>query len=428
MSRLRSMDIDEVSTARLRAAMADRLRELGAIGDRRLADAFATVPRHLFTPEHPPEAAYALDTAYDDPVSPRTRAILLDQARPEPGMRCLAIGADGYTAALLAELTGPHGRVTCVSADPGPLDHAARHLAAAGYPGVDLVLGDPERGVPGYAPYDRVIVLTAAWDIPPAWIDQLADGGTLTLPLRLRGLTRSLTLEREDRHLVARSVRFCGSPAPGPGARPDRVLSLRGGEIALRFDEDRPCGDGPPAPEEVFGEPRAEAWSGVRMAPGKPFDLLELWLATMLDGFGLLWVDPARDTGLVAPAHRYGCPATAGAGGLAHLAVRHGRHVIEFGAHAYGPQAPLLAETFTELIRVWDRDHRGGPGPRVTVHPLGPADLADPAPDDVPCCLETRLPGGLVVTRRHVRVAVSWPSPTCPGTAPHRLRGPLGRC
>lgn len=431
MSRVRSMDIDDVSAARLRAAMVDRLRELGAIRDRRVAEAFATVPRHLFAPEEPLEAAYALDrlvTRRDrhgmtvgSVSAPQVQAVMLEQAALEPGMRCLEIGSGGYQAALIAELVGPHGRVTTVDIDPGVTDRAARRLAAAGYPDVEVVLADGEWGVPERAPFDRIVVTAAAWDIPPAWLDQLADGGILVVPLRMRGLTRSLALEREDDHLVARSARVCGfPPMRGAGAHAERVLLLRGREIGLRFDEEWP-GDANLL-DGVLSTPRAEAWSGVRIGAGKPFDPLELWLATMLDGFCLLSVDPGLDTGLVAPANPFGCPATARAGNLAYLAARRDRHIVEFGAHAYGPDAPLLAETFAELIRAWDRDHRGGPGPRITVHPVRAA--ARPSAGAAGRSA-TRLPEGLVVTKRHVRVAISWPSPTSPGTVPELLRGLL---
>lgn len=434
MARLRSVDVDDAPAARLRAAMVQRLRELGAIRDPRVATAFARVPRHLFAPGEPLEAAYALDrlvTRRDDHgralgsvSAPQVQAALLEQAGLERGMRCLEIGPDGYTAALMAELVGAAGRVTAVGVDPGLIDRTAHRLGRAGYPHVELVPADGERGAPEHAPYDRVIVTTGAWDIPPAWIAQLADGGTLTVPLRVRGLTRVLTLEREDDHLVARAVTECGPvPMRGAGAHAERLLLLRGREIGLRFDEEWP-GDANLL-DGVLDTPRAEVWSGVRIGPDRPFDPLELWLATTLDGFCLLSVDPALDTGVVAPANRFGCPAVARAGSLAYLATRRDQHTVEFGAHAYGPDAPLLAERLAERIRVWDRDHRGGPGPRVTVHPIGPIG-ADAAPyPPVPGAAGARLPEGLVVTRRHVRVAVSWPSPTRPRTAPLLLRGPL---
>lgn len=44
------------------------------------------------------------------------------------------------------------------------------------------------------APYDRVLVTAGAWDIPPAWLDQLADEGRIVVPLQLRSLTRTVVM------------------------------------------------------------------------------------------------------------------------------------------------------------------------------------------------------------------------------------------
>jgi protein-L-isoaspartate(D-aspartate) O-methyltransferase len=58
--------------------------------------------------------------------------------------------------------------------------------------------------------------------------------------------------------------------------------------------------------------------------------------------------------------------------------------------------SPLLAvESFMERIREWDRDQRGGPGPRIAVFPAGTAD--------------STLPSGSVIDRPHTRITVSWP-------------------
>jgi protein-L-isoaspartate(D-aspartate) O-methyltransferase len=65
-----------------------------------------------------------------------------------------------------------------------------------------------------------------------------------------------------------------------------------------------------------------------------------------------------------------------------------------------GRDAATLAETVAEQVRVWDRDHRGGPGPRIAAYPAGTP--------------EERLPDGLTITKRHVRVIISWPSAGLP--------------
>ena len=45
------------------------------------------------------------------------------------------------------------------------------------------VVGDGFAGVPGRAPFDRIIVTAAAETVPQTLLDQLADGGIMVLPL-----------------------------------------------------------------------------------------------------------------------------------------------------------------------------------------------------------------------------------------------------
>jgi protein-L-isoaspartate(D-aspartate) O-methyltransferase len=180
----------------LRASLVDQLRELGAIRSDRVADAFRTVPRHLFAPGAPLEAAYANDVviakrdrrgvALSSVSAPQIQAMMLEQAQLGLGMRALEIGSGGYNAALMAELVGPHGQIATVDIDPDVVDRARRCLLDAGYRRVNVVLADGEEGAAEHAPYDRLIVTVGAWDIPPAWAAQLADGGTITVPLRIR--------------------------------------------------------------------------------------------------------------------------------------------------------------------------------------------------------------------------------------------------
>jgi protein-L-isoaspartate(D-aspartate) O-methyltransferase len=182
--------------------MVGELRESGSIGSDRVADAFRTVARQLFVPGVSLEEAYANDavrTKWDQNgitissvSAPWLQAMMLEQAQLVPGMRVLEIGSGGYNAALIADLVGEGGQVTTVDIDPEVVDRARSCLAAAGYRQVKVVLADAESGVPDRAPYDRIIVTAGAWDIPPAWCEQLAEGGRIVVPLRMRGLTRSI--------------------------------------------------------------------------------------------------------------------------------------------------------------------------------------------------------------------------------------------
>lgn len=389
--------------AERRAALVASLRERGAIRTERLAAAVAAVPRHLFAPEASLDAAYADDivvtkrdaqgTVTSSVSAPWLQASMLEQAGIEPGMRCLEVGSGGYNAALMAELAGPDGRVTSVDIDADIVDRARRCLAAAETERVRVVHGDAESGVPEYAPYDRIVVTVGAWDIPPAWLAQLTVTGRLVVPLRLRGHTRTVAFDRSGDTLVSRSHELCGFVAmQGAGARPDHVVPLGPG-VELRFDADLAI--------DVYGVrvalrgPRSERWSGVTVGPQESFDGLQLWLATQVPGSGRLRsarADAARAR--LDPATPPLTPAFVEGGSLAYHALRrvdHATGLCEFGVHGHGPGAVPLAERVVELIRTWDRDHRHGRPPVISVHPAGRV-----------------RPGPVILRKRHTVVTIDW--------------------
>lgn len=401
---------DSARAAELRGKLADDLVAERTIESKEVEAAFRKVPRHLFATGAPLEKAYAQaivatkrdenGTTISSVSAPQIQAMMLEQAGLQPGMCALEIGSGGYNAALMAELVGEGGEITTVDIDSDVIDRARSCLSEAGYSRVNVVLADGEGGCAEHAPYNRTIVTVGSWDIPPAWVDQLADGGTITVPLRMRGLTRSVTFAREGDTLVSHSAKICGFVTmQGAGSHQERLMLLRGNEIGLRFDDEWLAD--PDLLNGALETERVEAWSGVKIPRGEQFDTLQMWLATALDGFCLLAVDLKLDTGLVTPQNKMACPAVVEGGTFAYLALRKldqdpEHPEFEFGAHAFGPNAAALAEVMADQIRVWGRDHRGGPGPHFTAYPAG-------TPDD-------QLPRGRVITKRHVRILISWPS------------------
>ncbi len=132
-------------TAPLRLAMAEEIRRLDGLRSDQVAEAFLSVPRHLFAPGVALERVYSATTAvwpkHDDTgrmtstvSAPHIQAVQLEQADVRPGMRVLEIGSGGYNAALLATLVGPDGEVTSVDIDAEIIDRARGCLDAAGVP------------------------------------------------------------------------------------------------------------------------------------------------------------------------------------------------------------------------------------------------------------------------------------------------------
>jgi protein-L-isoaspartate(D-aspartate) O-methyltransferase len=402
--------IDETShrhAVALRRVLVDRLLADRAIRSARVEAAFRAVPRHVFAPGASLEKAYAntaLPTKRDENgvtmssiSAPWLQAGMLEQAELAPGMRCLEIGSGGYNAALMAELVGEAGHVTTVDIDPDVTERARRCLAESGYHRVRVVLADAEAGVEDHAPYDRIIVTAGAWDIPPAWVTQLNAAGRLVVPLRMRGLGRSVAFARAGDQLVSRGHMMAGFvPFQGEGQWPERLVLLHGEDVGLRIDESEAVDD--EGLREALTSPRAESWSGVCVGRMEPFDDLFLWLAARSSTSCLLTrkrTDAAR--ALVDPASPLGTPAVVAGHSFAYLTFREvdqSTGSYEFGAIAHGPVAQRLAADMTEQVRLWDRDHRHGPAAVIMVHRAG-------TPDD-------QLGDGNVIDKRHTRITVSW--------------------
>lgn len=386
----------------MRAAMVSSLRDQGAITSEPVAAAFAAVPRHRFAPDATLEASYAPNgtvVAKRDEhgleisvmSAAHLQAVMLEQAEIEPGMEVLEIGSGGYNAALIQEIVGPEGAVTTADIDKDITDRASACLTDTGYDQVKVVLADGEAGVPDGAPYERIIVTAAAWDIPPAWISDLSERGRLVVPLTVCGLTRSVAFDREGTGLLSRSyclARFV--PMQGEGAASERKVLLREG-IALQTDDPR-VRLNTTALDQALNARRLELWSGA--AYDLP-DELELYLTLNLpEPTRLHAAQHVIDQGLVEPSALLGVPALVSEDSIAYRTRRENEDTggFESGVVAHGPQAESLAEKYAELLRTWARDYRRRGAATFRYLPT-------PAP--------TPLRQG-TVPKRHGTVTVSW--------------------
>jgi protein-L-isoaspartate(D-aspartate) O-methyltransferase len=175
----------------LRGAMIDavivRRKRLGLVPPREIEAALRTVPRHLFAPGVPLGKAYADGAivtkrnerggSLSSVSAPSIQAMMLGQLQVAPGQRVLEIESSGYNGALLRELVGPGGSVTTIDIDQEVADRALSCLTTAGYRDVRVLCADGEFGAAEYGPFGRIIVTVGARDIPPAWVEQLAEAG-----------------------------------------------------------------------------------------------------------------------------------------------------------------------------------------------------------------------------------------------------------
>lgn len=177
-----AVDAQEYRGARRR--LVTILQDQG-IRDLAVLHAVDEVPRHIFMPTAIRHRAYedsALPIGSGQTISqPSLHARTIELLGLTGNERVLEIGTgSGYQTALLARLAAQVFTIERI----GPLlERAKEVLQQLGVSNVSFMLGDGTLGWPQYAPYDGIVVGAAAPEIPPAYVDQLADGGKLVIPL-----------------------------------------------------------------------------------------------------------------------------------------------------------------------------------------------------------------------------------------------------
>lgn len=172
-----------------------QLRARG-IADPRVLAAMEEVPRHAHVPRHQRRRAHddrALGIGHGQTISqPWVVARMAEALELEPDDVVLDVGAgSGYATAILARLAG---RVVAIEQDPDLAERARGMLADHDH--VRVVQGDGRAGSPDDAPFDAIHVAAAAPSIPPALLDQLADGGRLVMPVGARTSQRLVLVVR----------------------------------------------------------------------------------------------------------------------------------------------------------------------------------------------------------------------------------------
>jgi protein-L-isoaspartate(D-aspartate) O-methyltransferase len=390
----------------LREKMVQHIKDAGHLHCARIEQALWTVPRHRFVPAASPEDAYAnkaitIKPGADRPASclsvPTVVAMMLGQLDPQPGDHVLEIGAGtGYNAALLAELVGPEGSVTTIDIHPDVTAYARRALDETGYQRVHVATGDGALGDPEHEPYNKIIVTVGPWDLPPAWFDQLAPGGTLVVPLHWRGQARSIAFTRQDTHLRAENSQLCGFiPMIGIVPTGEQTGDITQ-DVALHWDADQNID--PAALHDVLTGPETTAWSGASVIANEPFDHIWLWLTATEPGACRIAADDAAiEARICRPAFAYRTPAIVEGDSLAYLTKprpldQDGERRYELGATGHGPHGAHLAERLSDQIRRWDRDRAAQPV--IAAYPTGTAD------DDLPV-------GGVIIDKQNIRMVVS---------------------
>ncbi len=158
------------------------------IKDKRVLDAISRVPRELFVPLDSQQFAYEdrpLGIGYGQTISQPYIVALMTRSLDLKGQeKVLEIGTgSGYQAAILAELAKS---VFSVERIPDLAEAAKCLLDKLGYKNIWIKTAGADLGWKENAPYDAIVVTAAAPAIQHDFIDQLAVGGRLVIPVGSR--------------------------------------------------------------------------------------------------------------------------------------------------------------------------------------------------------------------------------------------------
>ncbi len=174
-----------MTSERTRTRLVQRLQEEG-IHNQAVLNAIASTPRHLFIDEALAHRAYedtALPIGLGQTISQPYVVAKMSEILLAAGARkkVLEIGTGcGYQTAVLAQLVE---QVYTIERLQALQQQAHQRLNALGCTNVSFKFGDGFAGWKEHAPFDGIIVTAAPTQVPPALIEQLAEGGRLIIPV-----------------------------------------------------------------------------------------------------------------------------------------------------------------------------------------------------------------------------------------------------
>jgi len=157
------------------------------VTDERVLRVMLEIPREEFLTGRARRHAYedrALAIGCGQTISqPLVVALMTQSLHLEPESIALEVGTgSGYQAAILSRLCR---RVVTIEREAALAELASATLRRLGFENVEVAVADGSMGWPSEAPYAGILVACAASQVPPALIDQLADGGRLVVPVQV---------------------------------------------------------------------------------------------------------------------------------------------------------------------------------------------------------------------------------------------------
>ncbi len=184
----------------LRSRLVQELKTKG-ITNGRVLDAIGKVPRHLFIESGFVNFAYqdkAFPIGAGQTISqPYTVAFQSQLLELKQGEKVLEIGTgSGYQAAVLIEMGAD---LYTIERQSELYKKTTRLLKSMGY-FANFYLGDGYKGLPAFAPFDKILITAGAPFIPKDLLIQLKQGGSMIIPLgeKEQVMTRIVRINEND--------------------------------------------------------------------------------------------------------------------------------------------------------------------------------------------------------------------------------------
>jgi protein-L-isoaspartate(D-aspartate) O-methyltransferase len=191
-----------LDSATVRSTMVKKLAE-GGVEDEMVLNAMFAVERHRFLDTALANQAYedtSLPIGFGQTISkPNVVARMIELLRQGKNLRItgklgrvLEIGTGcGYQAALLSHVSQ---EVYSIERVKGLYERARENIRPMRLGNLHLLFGDGMEGYPSGAPYAGIIAAAGGDNIPPEWLEQLAEGGRLVAPMSMTKGSQSLVV------------------------------------------------------------------------------------------------------------------------------------------------------------------------------------------------------------------------------------------
>ncbi|VAW38308.1 Protein-L-isoaspartate O-methyltransferase [hydrothermal vent metagenome] len=200
LKRISSRPLKRNNYATARARMLEEQLIPRGVTDSQVLTAMGNVPRHLFVEDALQSQAYgdyALPIGSGQTISqPYIVGLMTEALNLRPEHVVLEIGTgSGYQTAVLSQLCAKVYTVERLK----PLFVKARRLFdQLHYLNVVCKLDDGTIGWPAYAPFNAIIVTAAGPVLPSALLTQLADPGTMVIPVGNRQSQKLMVVRKRD--------------------------------------------------------------------------------------------------------------------------------------------------------------------------------------------------------------------------------------